>query len=116
MTKQNFCFVILAACKGKKCLGLIDEYEFTILPACYLVLEPQLEVIDIIPLDKVLHGGGAYTWNRNDKSKFLLHHNGPIYPLNIGWNVLPSHAGMMTNQKICFVNTVTIHKDFHQKI
>ena len=27
MTKQNFCFVILAACKGRICLNLIDVYD-----------------------------------------------------------------------------------------
>ena len=86
MTKQNFCFVILAACKGKKCLGLIDEYEFTILPACYLVLEPQLEALDNITLDKVLHGGGGKVQamlvtihaNVMTNQNFLPHHNYPF--------------------------------------
>ena len=49
MTKQNFWFVILSACKCKKCPDLIDEYEFKIWPACCLVMEPQLGLY-IVPL------------------------------------------------------------------
>ena len=121
---SNFWFVILAVCKCNKCPDLKDEHEFPIWPACYSVLEPQLEALDNITLDKVLHSGGGKVQamlvtihaNVMTNQNFCFIITIPIYPFKYWLDCIAFTCWQDDEAKLCFVNKVTIQKDFYPKI